>query len=275
LQAEAFILAKIRESRLQDIHPMFGGTRGTFQEHDDFPPLTSGLFMVSQVEQVEAEDFAKPVDRGRHRHPIEQPINDPAEDIVGRGGPSAATQPNAIFLGMENLSASELTIAFVGDRGESGLGANNMLEISARGETRRIALAGLNLVDRRRGYLNSQGAILLGMAHKKTLTRTDQTARKMSRLRDVFRVHLGINKDPFEAYRKGRGWVPHFRISDKRGAADERAQREAERRTDSYEALTERGNPFAASGQSEHPFNDDDDDAASAWLRENDPDARA
>jgi hypothetical protein len=38
LQAEAFILAKIRESRLQDIHPMFGGTRGTFQEHDDFPP---------------------------------------------------------------------------------------------------------------------------------------------------------------------------------------------------------------------------------------------
>jgi hypothetical protein len=279
LQAEAFILAKIRESRLQDIHPMFGGTRGTFQEHDDFPPLTSGLFMVSQVEQVEAEDFAKPVDRGQTSKPIEQcieqPINDPEEDIVGRGGPSAATQPNAIFLGMENLSARELTIAFVGDRAESGLGANNMLEISARGETRRIALAGLNLVDRRRGYLNSQGAILLGMAHKKTLTRTDQTARKMSRLRDVFRVHLGINKDPFEAYRKGRGWVPHFRISDKRGAADERAQREAERRTDSYEALTERGNPFAASGQSEHPFNDDDDDAASAWLRENDPDARA
>ena len=275
LQAEAFILAKIRESRLQDIHPMFGGTRGTFQEHDDFPPLTSGLFMVSQVEQVEAEDFAKPVDRGPTSTPIEQPINDPAEDSVGHGGPSAATQPNAIFLGMENLSASELTIAFVGDRGESGLGANNMLEISARGETRRIALAGLNLVDRRRGYLNSQGAILLGMAHKKTLTRTDQTARKMSRLRDVFRVHLGINKDPFEAYRKGRGWVPHFRISDKRGAADERAQREAERRTDSYEALIERGNPFAASGQSEHPFNDDDDDAASAWLRENDPDARA
>jgi hypothetical protein len=73
LQAEAFILAKIRESRLQDIHPMFGGTRGTFQEHDDFPPLTSGLFMVSQVEQVEAEDFAKPVDRGRHRSPSNSP----------------------------------------------------------------------------------------------------------------------------------------------------------------------------------------------------------
>ena len=275
LQAEAFILAKIRESRLQDIHPGFGGTRGTFQEHDDFPPLTSGLFMVSQVEQVEAEDFAKPVDRGQTSTPIQQPINDSAEDIVGHGGPSAATQPNAIFLAMENLLASELTMAFVGDRGESGLGANNMLEISARGETRRIALAGLNLVDRRRGCLNSQGVILLGMAHKKTLTRTDQNARKMSRLRDVFRVHLGIKKDPFEAYRKGRGWVPLFRISDRRGAADARAKREAERRTESFEELTERGNSFANSGRSERSFNDDDDDAASAWLRENDPDARA
>jgi hypothetical protein len=176
---------------------------------------------------------------------------------------------------MENLSASELTMAFVGDRAESGLGANNMLEISARGETRRIALAALNLVDRRRGCLNSQGVILLGMAHKKTLTRTDQNARKMSRLRDVFRVHLGINKDPFEAYRKGRGWVPHFRISDKRGAADARAKREAERRTESFEELTERGNRSPPRVESEHPFNDDDDDAASAWLRENDPDARA
>lgn len=61
LQAEAFILAKIRESRLQDIHPRFGGTRGTFQERDDFPPLTSALFLVSQVEQVEAEDFGEPI----------------------------------------------------------------------------------------------------------------------------------------------------------------------------------------------------------------------
>ena len=69
--------------------------------------------------------------------------------------------------------------------------------------------------------------------------------------------------------------MPHFRISDKRGAADARAKREAERRTESFEDLTERGNSFANSGRSERSFNDDDDDAASAWLRENDPDARA
>jgi hypothetical protein len=275
LHADAFILAKIRESRLQDIHPRFGGTRGTFQEHDDFPPLTSGLFMVSQVEQIEAEDFAEPFDQGHTSTPIDQPIDDPEECTPDPVARSAATRHGAVFLAMENLSASELTMAFVGDQAESGLGANNMLEISARGETRRIALAALDLVDRRRGCLNSQGVILLGMAHKKTLTRTDQNARKMSRLRDVFRVHLGINKDPFEAYRKGRGWVPHFRISDKRGAADARAKREAERRTESFEELTERGNQFATSGLSERPFDDDDDDAASAWLRENDPDARA
>jgi hypothetical protein len=98
LQADAFILAKIRESRLQDIHPMFGGTRGTFQEHDDFPPLTSGLFMVSQVEQIEAEDFAKPVDRGHTSTPIEQPIDDPAEDIVGHGGPAPPRSPTQYSL---------------------------------------------------------------------------------------------------------------------------------------------------------------------------------
>ena len=58
LQPEAFILAKIRESRLQDIHPMYGGTRGTFHEYADFPPLESGLFSMSEVAKVEAEDFS-------------------------------------------------------------------------------------------------------------------------------------------------------------------------------------------------------------------------
>ena len=37
---------------------MFGGTRGTFWEYADFPPLESGLFMWSEVEKIEAEDFA-------------------------------------------------------------------------------------------------------------------------------------------------------------------------------------------------------------------------
>lgn len=59
LHAVAFIQAKIAESRLLDIHPIYGGTRGTFAEHADWPPLESGLFVVSHVEQIEAQDFGE------------------------------------------------------------------------------------------------------------------------------------------------------------------------------------------------------------------------
>ena len=58
LHAVAFIQAKIAESRLLDIHPIYGGTRGTFAEHADWPPLEDGLFPVAHIEQIEAEDFA-------------------------------------------------------------------------------------------------------------------------------------------------------------------------------------------------------------------------
>jgi hypothetical protein len=54
---EAFIRAKIAESRLLDLHPITGGTSGTFSEMNDFPSLESGLFAMSHIEAIEAEDF--------------------------------------------------------------------------------------------------------------------------------------------------------------------------------------------------------------------------
>jgi len=79
LHAQAFVQAKIAESRLQDLHRTFGGTRGTFSEHEDWPPLESGLFPLAQVLQIEAEDFdaagstAGPISAGREpmSHEIE------------------------------------------------------------------------------------------------------------------------------------------------------------------------------------------------------------
>ena len=57
LRPEAFIRAKIAESRLQDMHPTFGGTEATFGEDNrNFPPLSAGLFAMSHIEQIEAED---------------------------------------------------------------------------------------------------------------------------------------------------------------------------------------------------------------------------
>lgn len=195
-------------------------------------------------------------------------------------GPSGANQisaiiaPSGIFLSMKKLVASELTISFVGDHSESGLGANNMLEISARKKTRRVALAALELVDRRKGIVNSQGLVLLGMAISMKLKYSGANAAKIKRLRALFRLHFGISADPFEPYSKCNGWVPRFKITDKRGAADERAKQEAERRTDSYEQLTERGFRFTGTEQS-HQSIDDEGELGAKWLSNHDPDSPA
>lgn len=75
LQVEAFVHAKIEESRLIDLHPTFGGTRGTNSEDDTFPPLEAGLFVLAHIEAIETEDFGCTVERDR-QHP---PVNSPEE----------------------------------------------------------------------------------------------------------------------------------------------------------------------------------------------------
>lgn len=57
VRPEAFIRAKIAESRLWDMHPAFGHTEATFSGgHVQLPPLSAGLFAVSHVERIEVED---------------------------------------------------------------------------------------------------------------------------------------------------------------------------------------------------------------------------
>lgn len=57
IQPEAFIRAKLAESRLLDVHPTLGGTRGSSPDDESFPPLETGLFALSYVEVIEAADF--------------------------------------------------------------------------------------------------------------------------------------------------------------------------------------------------------------------------
>ena len=54
---EAFVIAKIRESRLDDLHPITGGTQATSPSDDSYPPVTSGLFSISEIEAIESEDL--------------------------------------------------------------------------------------------------------------------------------------------------------------------------------------------------------------------------
>ena len=62
IKAEAFIRAKITESRFMDMHPITGLTRGSNPEAGTCPPLETALFNLAHVEAIEAEDFG--VDEG-------------------------------------------------------------------------------------------------------------------------------------------------------------------------------------------------------------------
>ncbi|MBL8645466.1 MAG: hypothetical protein JNK21_16150 [Rhodospirillaceae bacterium] len=159
---------------------------------------------------------------------------------------------------------------FVGDTSESGLAGNNMLELSARGVTRRVALAEFDLVDRRGGALNQQGAVLVGLAHEKVFSRKEEkNSAIMKRLRAVFRERLGLTADPFSRHDPKLGWRPLFSVVDARGRADERASEKANQRTVSLDHLLEEGCQFAA----DIPGDDEigGEDAAARWLKENDP----
>jgi hypothetical protein len=177
---------------------------------------------------------------------------------------SGGSKKTNIFLSMKQLNASELGVVFVGDTPDCGRG-NSMLEISARGKKVRMSLAELDLVDRRRGSLNSQGVILLGMAAKIKLPNTPANAKKMQRLREVFKAHLGISSDPFFPHNKSNGWKPIFKLENKLGAADERAKAEAERRTVSLDQRNESGEKASADY-----YENDENSIGAEWLRQKD-----
>lgn len=73
IQPEAFIRAKIAESRLTDRHPICGLTQGTNPQNPSSPPLTSALFMLSEVKDIEAEDFSTVQDDSNSKEKVTSP----------------------------------------------------------------------------------------------------------------------------------------------------------------------------------------------------------
>jgi hypothetical protein len=93
-------------------------------------------------------------------------------------------------------------------------------------------------------------------------TRKNANSALISRLRKLLAVQLGFKGDPFS-----KEWRPHFRIDDERSAPDDRAKREAERRTDSFEEELHSCEeyPWGESGDDERgPL----DDEATRFLRD-------
>lgn len=71
IQPVPFIRAKIREDRLFDYHPIFGGTRGSFSgepDYDFFPSIETGLFPMSLIKAIEDIDFGRGVTRTSDRN---------------------------------------------------------------------------------------------------------------------------------------------------------------------------------------------------------------
>lgn len=90
----------------------------------------------------------------------------------------------------------------------------------------------------------------------------------------MFSHHLGISSNPFTPYNKSVGWEPRFKVYDKRGSADKRALRDAERRTVSYEHLMAIGEKVGDTSQTHESYKFEND-AAADWLKDNDPDMPA
>lgn len=133
----------------------------------------------------------------------------------------------AIFREMSNLNPDEVTLDFAA--GESG---GVILNISARRQSVRVALAEMDLFDRRKAEMNGQCVLLLGMATGRSVKNPDNAkSKQISRIRKLLKKHLGVNGAPFARYDAANGYTPFFKITDSRGAADERAKREAERKT--------------------------------------------
>ena len=59
LNARAFVRAKIAESRLQDLHPVTGGTEGSGPTNQRLPPVEQGFFSVAEIEVIEREDLGR------------------------------------------------------------------------------------------------------------------------------------------------------------------------------------------------------------------------
>jgi hypothetical protein len=167
----------------------------------------------------------------------------------------------ADFLALPDLLAREVSIEFVA--GDSG---GVILNVSARKVKHRIALAELGLIDRRKGVMNTQGGLLLGLAQGRRIkTSSQKTAKQFERLRNALKSSLGIKDNPI-TNQDGVGYLPTVQLADKRGTADMRAKREAERRTVSLDELQESGIQFEGNVRAECD-NESEGDAADEWLR--------
>lgn len=104
LDVEGFIQAKVAESRLQPLHPIMGGTQWT--EDETFPPRDTALFVLAEVEAVQAEDLddelsPRPDPRLNYDTELQARANAIAAERIAAGSPDVTRNKVAELLARE------------------------------------------------------------------------------------------------------------------------------------------------------------------------------
>jgi len=174
--------------------------------------------------------------------------------------------PLRIFRDMEGLAWNQVSMALV---------AGDLIEVAARGKTKKLSYAELGLLDRRtgKGGLNKQGQTLLDMVLQKP-SKDPQYSKHLSRLRALLREKFGIQANPFVPSSKSNLHSPVFTLNDFRHKADQRAKERAQPHHVAYEAESlSHQIPSALSDslgtrEEEYPYDPsiDEDDEANRFL---------
>ena len=137
-----------------------------------------------------------------------------------------AVQGRPVFPRQENLDWDEITLTLL---------SSGLIEVSARGLTRKVPLADLGLLNRSTNQPNSGFVLLAALAESRQSSVRAKPALKdiAHELRKSLKSYFGIATNPLATH--GGNYSARFRLIDKRDAADERAKKKALRKTVSFD----------------------------------------
>ena len=158
-----------------------------------------------------------------------------------------------IFQSMENLLPEEITLTIL---------SSNTLAIEARSKKKKLHFSEVGLYDTHGKKPNRKAIYIIALSKKITIESKSSDKKVISRIRtEFFKTYLGIETDPFSTKTKTASWNPKFKVIDNRSSADIREKDKAI--MVEYEDIT------GKHGYDE--FDEDEDDNAGKWLKENTP----
>ena len=207
IQPKDFIQAKIEEARLSDFHPLYGGTQASSPE-GHFPPIESGLFLMSEIERIETEELSPYIDDFSEKNikPKESCDDVENKDLL------------APFKEMNDLRFSEIKITI--DPESMGL------KISAKKRMINVSFASIGLTKINGITLNKSGEVFMALGNGSFSPGAPGASKAIARLSKNLRDAFETSDTPFLKSK------PQFNLSVPK---DDEAKRRALKRTTSYD----------------------------------------